>query len=522
MAKHSKIEELLEGLAVEGSVKGGGTFTIAPDQVWKGLGHAVRDLNELPRFTLRWLTAFNPSRLEVTQKGTRVAFTAHLAAALPSDRPQFDYSGKDIDLARSLVCVHKSGGTDLRMTVQGPHTTWQGHYPSQGASEWTQDGGAASALVKLEFTVSDKRAIAAWKKPTSEHFCFCPVQLDWQGSAITRLYEFETPALVWRRLIPHSNDKAKLNFRAPETSLADFVCTRRWNNELIMSLSTHRTSRLKLVFNGDLFCVERPGFLPGFEILLNTDQVQLDMQGTQLVKNQALKNLLQIMRDEAYDMVLQLYHCDPPPSRDTLSDHLVALESVLVNLLTEKRFVEGANLVDWIHGHLGNTLPERPVEENYTFFRTAALLCENAQRPHLALRFEQQARKVMSGSRVEFGVEAALVDAHLEAKSRIGKEQSLSHHTRSQLHLMAVRCRSAGDFGQTFRLLYILLTSSRSVKTDDLDVWFEAAELARDLNKLEHLKKLLKLLKRSRKKGDLKLTSAVRARANTFADLVSK
>jgi hypothetical protein len=522
LSEHRNIEELLEGLTVEGSPQGTGAFTIAPDQVWKGLGHAVSGLDELPRFALRWLTALNPRHLEVIQKSTRLSFTAHLATSPPPEQPNFDYSGKDIDLARFLVCVQKSGGKDMLLTIQGPNVTWSGSYPNQGASDWKKESGAKTCLVRLEFTASDKKVLSAWKKSISERFKYCPVRLDWQGSTVNVLYEFETPALIWRRLVPHSNEQAKLNFRAPESSLAEYVRARTWNSELIMSLSTHRTSRLKFVYNGDLFHIERPGFLPGFEIIVNADGISLDMQGTQIVENQTFKNLLQIMRDEAYDMFLQLYHIDPPPSRQVLCNHLVALESVLVYLLIEKRFVEGASLVDWLHEHLNNTLPERSPEESYTFLRTAALHCENANRPHLAMRFAKQAQKVLTESRMEFAVEAALVDAHLEAKSRVGKPEALTHHTSSHLHVLAVRCQNSGDFLQAFRLLYALLTSHRTISQEKIDLWFQAAELARDLRKREHLKKLLRLLKRSDKQGTVTLSTSVRARANTFADLVSK
>ena len=521
MKKHNKIEELLEGLAVEGTESGSGHFTISPDQVWKGLGHAVSDGLNLPRFALRWLISRHPRRVEVRTDGALVSITAPLPYSPEAEQPHFDYSGKDIDLARCLVSAQKMKARDLRLTLQGPDASWLGSFSADSPERWVRGGGRPDSVLRLEFQVPARKVFKGWEDLVRKHFFLAPVSVLWNGVAITKLFEFQPAPLVWRRLVPQTADQPKLNVRVPERAVAEFVCTRRWDNELLMGLSSHQVSRIKLVHNGELFGLQRPGFLPGFDILVNATELATDMQGLTLVENKQLDQLLETLREEAYDMALQLFHAVPPPSRQELTGHLVAMQSVLVYLLNEKRFVEGAALVEWMNRILGSGLPRTEPAENYTYFRTAALHCERAGRHHLFQIFDKRAREIISESGGDFAVEAALVDAHLEAKSRRGEADLLTHHTRSSLHVLGVRCRKQGALEQAFRLHYVLVSSIVFLEQEHLDLWFEVAEMARDLNRLDHLKRLLRLLQRSKKRGTVNLGPAIRARANAFADLVS-
>ena len=521
MRKLNKIEELLEGLAVEGADQGTGHFTISPDQVWKGLQSAVSHGEGLPRFALRWLIAQHPVRVEMEMDGAQMTITAPLSYSPDQAQPHFDYSGRDIDLARCLVSAQKLKAVDFRLTVQGPDVGWLGSFPGDTHEHWIQGGGRSEALLRLQFQVPSKKLFKDWKKLVTKHFFLAPVPVLWNGEAVTRLYEFSLPPLVWRRLIPQHADQPKLNIRVPEKAMEEFVCTRRWDNELLMGLSSLQTSQIKFVHHGEVFEVDKPGFLPGFEILVNGVDLSTDIQGLALVENEPFSHLLETLREEAYDMALQLYHADPPPGRTEMAGHLVALQSVLVYLLNEKRFVEGASLVEWMNRLLGSAPPSLEAAENYTYFRTAALHCERAKRHHLFQIFDKQAKAVISEAPTEFAVEAALVDAHLEAKSRRGETDLLTHHTRSSLHVLGVRCRKQGRMEHAFRLHYVLVTSIVYLSQEHLDLWFEVAEMARDLHKTEHLKRLLRLLQRSKKRGTVNLGPAIRARANAFADLVS-
>ncbi len=521
MKKHNKIEELLEGLAVEGTESGSGHFTISPDQVWKGLGQAVSDGLNLPRFALRWMISRHPHSVEVRTDRDLVSLTAPLPYSPESEQPHFDYSGKDIDLARCLVSAQKMKVKDLRLTVQGPNASWLGTYSDGTPEHWLRGSGRSESFLRLEFQIPSKKVLKGWESLLKTHFFLAPVPIHWNGNPITKLFEFRPAPLVWRRLVPQNADHPKLNVRVPEKAIAEFVCTRRWDNELLMGLSNHQVSRIKLVHNGELFELERPGFLPGFEILVNATELATDMQGLNLVENQQLNLLLETLREEAYDMALQLYHADPAPSRQELSEHLVALQGVLVYLLNEKRFVEGAALVEWTNRCLGNERPRSEAAENYTYFRTAALHCERAGRHHLFQIFDKRAREVISESTGDFAVEAALVDAHLEAKSRRGESDLLTHHTRSSLHVLGIRCRNQGLQEHAFRLHYVLVSSIVYLEQEHLDLWFEVAGMARDLKKLDHLTRLLRILQRSKKRGTVSLGPAIRARANAFADLVS-
>ena len=183
--------------------------------------------------------------------------------------------------------------------------------------------------------------------------------------------------------------------------------------------------------------------------------------------------------------------------------------------------MEGASLVEWMNRLLGNDRPRTEPAENYTYYRTAALHCERAGRHHLFQIFDKRAREIISELAGDFAVEAALVDAHLEAKSRRGESDLLTHHTRSSLHVLGIRCRNQGALEQAFRLHYVLVSSIVFLEQEHLDLWFEVAEMARDLNRLDHLKRLLRLLQRSKKRGTVNLGPAIRARANAFAALVS-
>ena len=120
-----------------------------------------------------------------------------------------------------------------------------------------------------------------------------------------------------------------------------------------------------------------------------------------------------------------------------------------------------------------------------------------------------------------YPIEAALIDASLEAKTRRGENDRLHHHTRSRLHLLAVRARKKGQLEQAYRLYLVLMTSFCTIDSEQLDNWFEACELTRELQKDRGLKLLAGVLKRSLSSGRLKLSSRNFQRAKSLCKDIS-
>ena len=520
---HRSIENLIEGLSLHGKREGSGDFTLAPDRVWAGLAPSVSDPTAFPRYILRWLVLSSPEVIQVSRRGSELEFLAPLSENTALAKLPFDFSGRDVDLARAVICSGMTGAQKFSVLLEDQGRSVEIPLSNSGAGTSIAtrvDGNDRSLRVRLKS--GEKKIIAQWKAIAERQFALSPIPVIWEKKPLTKSLKLENDPLIWKRLLPGVGEGRRFNFQAPPRSVESFVTTRPWDYEVLLGLTSQEVTSLKVLYRGDLFHFERPGFLPGFEIVVGTNTLSTDMQGLSLVANTEFESTLNSLRGEAYDMILQLFHAEKRPTGPLLASYMTAFGGVLLYLLAENRFLEGSTLAEWCLESVPHLSNLQSPEARYTFLRCISLHLKLANRPHLAARLEKTIKSLMAEHGVNFQVQATLIDAHLEAKTRRNDNDLHSHHTRERLHLLALKAREAGRMEEAFGLYYELLQGHKHLTSDQLDLWFEVADLARDLEKIAHLKILLRSLKRSSQRGTLRLSPSIRARANLFADLVSR
>lgn len=524
----SRLEELLEGLAEEGTRHDSGQFTLSASQVWQKLGSSLEDPSALPRFLARWMldSPARPALVNFELDAKRLVVRAadlRNPSALPRACPNPDFSGADLDLARAVICAHTLQAQKLELVFHTPTQEWQGRFPQLGSVEWRQEPPSGEPF-QLVFSAelprsAQKLAKSSWQTMLSQQFALCGPRLQWNGQTIGGTLRLSEGPLVWRRITPRTGGPPLLSF-APPTRGLHFVSAKHEHSEIVMALCNRKESFLRVVSRGELVPLSKPGFLTGFEVYLNSSRLSFDMKGTVLVWNRQLESLLQEIKEEAYDMVLQVYRAEPQPEAGELLRHFEGLQSVLFYLLEEQRWDEGYYLASWLDQRLDAELAILPARQRYTFYRTSEHFANQANHPRTAQRFARQARDAAPPSEQDWGVETALIDAYLDGKVRRDSPDRLGHDLRSRMHLLAVRCLNAGRFEHAFQLFNQLTKAHREISYESLDLWFQTAGLAKDLNRPEALKRLLKQLKRSQEKGAVNLSPSVRTRANQFADFV--
>lgn len=521
----STLEELLEGLVSEGTRDSTGSFTLAPSQVWGRLSQSLTGPEDLPRFAVRWL-ANRPERplsIRIEDRSGNVTFVASELSNRVEERPEFDYSGRDLDLARAMVAVQQLEIPSVSVNADG----WVGTAKEANPVAWERQREEPTGEITLTLSLPRKLAktlIGEWKLLLQQTLAYCPIPIAWNKTPITRSVEFSLPSLVWRRLIPTQKTFPLLDFCPPSSAIEHYVTPRHDSYEVLISLGPGTASQVSIIHRGDIFALHRPGFLPGFEIIINSPEISLDMNGQAVVVNQKLEQLLESIRPETYDMVLELYRTDRRLTNVEMAGMMTPLSSILLYLLSQKRVVEGYLIAQWIQDSLGDTIPPRSRSELYTFYRAASILAEKAEHPLTARRFSQRADELWNDKahNHQSAVEAALIDAHLDSRIRANEPDRISHHIRSQLHLLGVRSRSIGAKDQAFTIFSTLLKNYDYLEDEQLELWFDTAELCKELGRMDSLKWLLRLIKRSTKHGHLNLTPKVRGEVNTFADLVTK
>ena len=530
-SKMAALERLLEDLTSDGIPDGYGSFTVASDQVWRGLHHSISQAEQFPRFALRWLSAHpgEPASLHIETAQNEIVFKAsdfQAPFALDGSQPPLlDYAGKDLELSRALVCAEKLGSENLTLSVAGTERSWEGNFQS-GPAQWALREPRKAKQICLSFQLPKrqaKKSFKQWNKEVVQYFSCCPNLLTWNGKKLNQPYSFQEPVILWRRIMPKDPNQATVAFRPPlNPCLDNFVCSRHENSEIFMALNPTGENSLTLIHAGEKMPISRPGFLPGFEILIATERLNLDMQGNAIVENEAYHQCLNELREEAYDMVVQLYRADPPLDTETLLIHLIAVEGVLLYLLAQHRFVEGYTICSWISETVGAALEYRAPREAYTFFKIASLLSERASQQQTSNRYSGKCKalvKETNPSDSKFAIDAALIDAHVEAKVRRNENDRLDHHTRSQLHLLALRCQRSGDTESAFRLFHVLATSFNYMESENFKVWTQACESARQNNKMKSLTALGRVYHRSLNHGTLKLIRREREQADTLLNM---
>jgi len=519
------LEELLEGFAGDGRQVDSGEFGLTPAYVWKGLSQAISDPLRLPQFLLRWFVAHEskPAAIEVHTDKNSISFrlTATDVAELPSleNSPSLDYSGKDLELSRALICAQKLDAQSVTLSFSDSTRSWLGTF-SGGPASWTQQAPSPQWPIELKLTFEKRQAyrlFKEWKLRIARSFGYCPANLTWNNQSLDRSFEFTPPVLVWRRLLPRNHDLDLVSFHPPNTDRVEpFVCSKYPHSEIFIGLGSGNSTDIHLLYKGELLPVSVPGFLPGFQVLINTRCLTLDLQGTGIVESETLRTLLDAIQNEAFDMVLQVYRAPNPISTEVLATHFSGLQSVFLTLLSEQRWTEGHILSVWLEEAAQRALPQRSSREAYTYWKTAELLAERANHPLGSKRLRSRAQEAAAGatsSDPNFAIESALIDASLESKANQDKDDRLQHHTRSRLHLLAVRCKKKGQTPEAFRLFYVLTMSVRYLEPEHLDLWFEAAEMARLMRHEEALRNLGQQLKRSQDRGSAQMSDKLKKRA---------
>jgi hypothetical protein len=517
------LEELLEGFREGGVRESSGEFTLAPDHVWKGLAHSLSDPEDLPRFLMRWLVSHpcQPQSIKVRTTGTSLTFCAleilHPNRICPA--PLLDYAGKDIDLSRAIICAEKFTSEPVILRLSHLTEGWIAEF-NGGPGLWRSDSSKPSQKFEVEISLAKNefsRLSKTWKVTLKSRFGHCPADIRWNQESLNASFQFSTPTLVWRRILPLNSDFPLVSFQPPEGFVVDsYVSQKHPHSEILMAIGDKPEGSLRVLHQGEALSLDRPGFLPGFEILINTNRLTLDMQGTSVVQNDDYEQLLQELRGEAYDMVLQLYRATPPLAAEVIARHLLPLESALLYLLDQQRYTEGHLLAQWIESAAGSTIAHRRFRDAYTFLRASYHFAAQSNQPRTAETFASKAKRLVlqTGSTDSaYPVEGALIDAHLEAKIRRDEPDQLTHHTRSHLHLLAIRCRQRGQVEHAYRLFFVLVKSLQNITPEHLDIWFEAVELANELSKRKALRRLARHMGRSERRGTIQLSDEVKKRA---------
>lgn len=507
------LDELLSDLAKDGEREGTGTFTLSSEQAWKGLRHSIAAPKLLPVFILRWLyRRLQASQVEIAvlAKGSTLGLTAscHESLTWCGQHPPFlDFSGADLDLTRAVVCAEKLKASSICLEIDTGGERHVARFSCAGEPEWELKESTGRREVCFS-TVLAKRIPKGWGSEIEKLFCYSSVPIVWNSKSINRPVSFQYSTAVWRRVLPQNKELGQLSFLPPSNCPIYFVCARHEDTEILMGLSSAGFSRCRLIYCGQLFELQTVGFPTGFEIIINTTSLRLDIQGSSVVLDQLYRKLRREIREESYDMVLQLFRLEPPVEPSILSCAFRGVESAILHLLDEQRYFEGFVLAEWLDRQTSGYRPPRHFQEEYTFLKLTAMLSERAKQHLTARSFSARAKQLVmeSGSSDSpFRVEAALIDASLEAKFRRGEEDRLSHHTRSNLHLLGVRERQKGKQEQAFRIFFVLATSLASLTNEHIDVWFDAMELAKSLGKRRALNVLATLFRTSREDGSLKV-----------------
>lgn len=512
------LDELLDGLAEHGEKESTGSFTLSSTHAWKGLEQSIGHPDPLPRFLLRWLAdrARQGARgVRIETQGSQIFFRG---GGLESDTasgsaPILDFSGRDIDLARAVVCAEKLRAAEFTLTFDDGHQRWDALFGGCQDPTWEQleSRGQKEIVVSFELpTFSGGRTGKSWEKGLSRACCYTPFPLTWNGKSLRKQVQFQHKPFAWRRILPRETNADQFDFLPPEEALVHFVCSRHPVAEVLMGLNDSGTAEQTVIYRGERLPFNRPGFLPGFEVILRCDCLKVDMQGNSLVEESTLIGLLSDLREEAYDLVVQIFRLTPPPPADILFRMLKGIESVAIYLFEEARYFEGFTLMHWLEQNTSAHLVSLPFQEHYSFLRLGSLLADKAGQPRTAGHLDKQAKALVAqygSSDSVYPVEAALIDAFLEAKTRRQENDRLHHHTRSRLHLLAVRTRKKGQLEHAYRLYLVLMTSFSTIDSEQLDNWFETAELTRELKKERGLKLLSELISRSLSSGRLALSS---------------
>ena len=482
------IDEHLQRLAEEGSAESEGQFTVASEQVWSRLEKSLSSGQEFGNCLTRWLVSRGAREIRVSENASQGTLT--FRALLDSEEQEwrqmdealnrgFDYSGQDLDLARAIVSAALLKFKSLSLTFPFEGTEYSCDLLNREAPAEQGTSVESHMSVSLRRSSFSLRQFKDQRKSLQRNFCHSPIPVIWGQSCLSRPLEALADACVWRHLTPRNEVSfPKLAVSPPKACLEFFRTERHPNSEIYMGLSRQKQTAIYAIHHGHCFAIERPGFLAGFVIVLQSEDTRLDMTGTAIVRDLKLQDLLDSLKSEAYDMMLQLFNIRTGLEPKVISDNFCALESVLLNLVEDKRFAEGYVLVKWLEDAWSRIVVGNSSLDCFTFAEMCRLFASRANHPKTSLRWAERAKAIegeMVKTSPEFRVQALLTRSRLDVRSRRGESPLMGHDSERALHLGAIRCQREGDHLNASRLFDTL---SSAFAEDQGDHWTHKANSA--------------------------------------------
>lgn len=483
------LERHLDELADFGTVDSRGSFTLDANHAWERLEKALVDGQDALRFCLRWLHRFGAANIDI-QPSKRSKVLTLKGALSPSDRnlhssrdADFDLSGKDVDLARGIVSFRQlefstmtlecCDGANRRIMNLFEDAAWE-RQPSQEE---------LSFALTVTNPGSVKKLFSDWRKSIEVSFRHSPIPIFWDGKRLSGPYTFSSSECpVWRHLRAIDSQRFPVTVRPPTGALESYHAKRHQKISVVLGLSSASPVEKKggpppplasfhLLYQGEMLPLETSRNLAGFEGFLRVDDQPLTLEGRRPVLNQALKAMLGGLKEEALDMVVQLYRSEPPASPEILEKSFLGIKTVLLYLLDQQRFVEGFQICQWLMTAIEESSVLEDFRTGYTFDKIMAMMAEPAGQPQTAIRFHRRADKLVSqGLRANPGltVEALMIAASLEIRARNGQAERLTSDTQNRLLSQAIYCSRQNRLSESATLYRIL---GQSLPPDDNRRW---------------------------------------------------
>ncbi len=467
------LERHLDELADLGTVESAGSFTLDASHAWERLENALVDGQDALRFCLRWLHRFGAKDIDILQ--TKKANALTLKGALyPEQRSlhstrdgDFDLSGWDIDLTRAIVSFRQLEFSTLTLECCDGTTRRTISLFEDSAWEREPSREELSFTLTAIHSMSLKQLLQDWRKSVEISFRHSPIPIRWNSQRLSKPYVFSSDCAVWRHLLAKTRDRSVVTVQPPISAVQSFHATRHETISVVLGLSpgtlllkgSRPTAAFHLLHQGELLPLETSRNLGGFEGFLRVDDHPLTLAGRRPVLNQALKEILAGLKEEALDMVVQLYRSEQPPPTDLLEKNLAGIETVLLYLLEKQRFVEGFQLCQWVQTALEMSKIYQDFRTGYTLEKILAMMAEPAGQPQTALRFHREAEKrVTKGLRDNPGlnVEALLIAASLEIRARNGQAERLTSDTQNRLLNQAIYCARQNRNAESISLYRVL------------------------------------------------------------------
>lgn len=451
----------LESLASLGTLESRGEFTLAQDQVWTRLRQGLSSGEGSLRFLLRWLHARQVASVAISATKTSLTVRAALRAEtkLPAigQGDELDLSGADIDLARAVVGAQMLEPMQLVLQVDTGERLYRRDF-AQNPS-WERHDSAGQPCLSAVYELGKPNAALAdrWRLEIARRFRASPLDITWNGSPLSGAYTFSCPVLAWRNLRRERPALWPLRIQPPETAVASFQTARHPDADVALGLcmGPPPETPFELLRHGELLPLpQAQRELTGITGLIRAEDAPLDLQGDSVIWTESLQTLATSLKDEAVDIILQLYALSPPLSADKAEAAFLGVQSVLLHLLDHQRFTEGHLLASWLRQRVEGSAVLRGFRNGYTFDKLSALLAEPAGQPQTATRYrkeaDQRVRELSANDRSVVD-EALLIAARLEMRARRDQPVKLSGDLQGKLAQLGFREAQRSRYAESAR-----------------------------------------------------------------------